>query len=607
MSESQYIIGIDLGTTNCTMAYLEKPLSANRMLHHSFDITQFSIPQMLADGVIGEKLSLPSFAYLPLEREKEQKSWATALSQKGCCVGVYARDRGSEMPGRLVSSAKSWLCHDGVNRREKLLPIDADQEKMSPVEASAEYLGFLRDSWNQKFPESPFCEQTLLVTVPASFDPDARQLVSEAAQEEGLGGFILLEEPQAAFYSWLHRHSESWRDTLGLGERILVVDIGGGTTDFSLIATSESEGDLQLERLAVGSHLLLGGDNMDLSLAYHLQAKLEEEGHEIDDWQMASLVHSVRAAKESLLGGGSAEQVDVVIPGRGSGLIGGAVTCSLTLDDVTNIILDGFFPLLSFKERAHNEKRSGIRQMGLPYVSDPRMTCQLSRFLSSGEEDFIFPTAVLFNGGVLKSVAIQNRLKEVLDHWAQELCCDPVKILDGPDYDFAVGRGAVYYGVAREGQGIRIKSGVSKNYFIGVEDAAPAVPGLQPRMKAVCVVPFGMEEGEEKELLDQKFSLSLGESAIFRFFSEDSSLSPSEEGEDAMGKVVRNTQKLLTELHPIETLLEKKEEDGSSVCVRLKSKVTELGVLELWCVSQEGKEWKLEFDLRKEEELESIT
>jgi hypothetical protein len=358
--------------------------------------------------------------------------------------------------------------------------------------------------------------------------------------------------------------------------------------------------------MAVGSHLLLGGDNLDLALAYLAKSKLEEEGHAIDDWQLQTLVHASRKAKEKLLGAKPPKSCDLTVMGRGSRLIGGTLKTSVSLQEVHSLILDGFLPLVNHEERSANEKRLGIQQIGLPYAQDARISCQLAKFLSmSGEsnqastEAFVMPTAILFNGGTLKAAALRDRLVDQLNQWAKERKCPSVKVLPDADYDFAVSRGAVYYGGARLGKGIRIKSGTSRSYYIGVEDAAPAVPGMSPPLKAVCVVPFGMEEGTEQSLQQQEFALVLGEQATFRFFSR-STRALSDGVEPSMGTTVRRWKGELEELHPIETLLSKKDEDGKTVKVKLKSKVTELGVLELWCEAEDGRQWKLEFDLRKE-------
>ncbi len=605
MSHATYIIGIDLGTTNCTLAYT--PVQPKDRQHPS--LNQGSISQMMSAQTLETCLSLPSFIYYPLQEELKAKVAGLPWNaERAYVIGTYARDRGSELPTRLIASAKSWLCHPGINRREKLLPLEAEDEenRMSPLEACAEILRHLREAWDYAMPNAPFVEQVVLVTVPASFDPSARQLVQEAAEQAGYPEIVLLEEPQAAFYAWLHAHAEEWRQQLKVGDFILVVDIGGGTTDFSLISVEEEEGNLLLRRQAVGAHLLLGGDNIDLGLAYLVKQKFEDQGHNIDNWQLQALVHQCRQAKEKLMGEEPPKSVDITVLGRGSRLIGNTLKAELTLEEAQRFIIDGFIPLVGPDERSPTEKRVGIQQIGLPYVQDPRISCQLAKFLSmTGESDqgqmdqFVMPTAVLFNGGTLKAASIRKQLMTLLNAWAKKLKKPAVKELSGADYDYAVSRGAAYYGLARQGHAVRIRGGTSRSYFVGVEEAAPAVPGISPPLRAICIVPFGLEEGEERNLDHQEFALVLGEQATFRFFSH-STPTLSNGQEPTLGTIVRNWKQELSELHPIETLLDKEEGDGKTVRVKLKSKVTELGVLELWCVAPDGRKWKLEFDIRQD-------
>lgn len=603
MSQASYIIGIDLGTTNSTIAYT----SLNAADKNQPQIEQASIAQIIKPNTQESAFSLPSFIYYPLPEELAAKAVSLDWdADRPFVIGTFARERGAEIPSRLITSAKSWICHAGIDRREKLLPIDSEdlETKMSPIGACAEILRHIRESWDHTFPNDPFVQQQILVTVPASFDPSARQLVQEAAENAGYPEIVLLEEPQAAFYAWLQAHAEEWRKLLKVGDSVLVVDVGGGTTDFSLIVVEEEDGNLTLKRQAVGSHLLLGGDNIDLTLAYLAKQKLEEQGHSIDHWQLQALVHQCRQAKEILLEENAPKSVGVTILGRGSRLIGNSLKTQLTKEEVQKLVVDGFVPLLGPEERSPIERLSGIQQIGLPFVKDPRISCQLAKFLSmtgetdsSGMEQFIVPSAVLFNGGTLKAAALRKQLIKLLNQWAKELKKPAVEELPGADYDFAVSRGAAYYGLARSGHAVRIRGGVSRSYFVGVEEAVPAVPGLNPPLRAICIVPFGMEEGEEKELPDQEFALVLGEQATFRFFSH-ATPQLSDGSEAQVGTVVRNWSKELTELHPIEAVLNKTDVDGKTVRVKLKSKVTELGVLELWCVGSEGRKWKLEFDIR---------
>ena len=377
---ANYIIGIDLGTTNCTIAYHPGDESPS--------IQQFSIPQFTLAGTVGEASTLPSFLYFPLAEELSSgQVTGEDFSQSNHCVGLYARNRGAELPYRLISSAKSWLCHLGIDRRHPLLPLDFDEDdlKMSPLQACASLLRHLRLGWETKMPHALFKDQQILITVPASFDPSARQLVEEAAALAGYPKIILLEEPQSAFYAWLHKHQNDWRKILSVGDTILIVDIGGGTTDFSLISVHNQDGELGLNRVAVGSHLLLGGDNIDLALAYLAKQKLEEQGHEIEDWQIQALKHSCRLAKEQLFSDNPPSQVDVTMMGRGRKLIGNSLKTTITLKEAQEIILK-VFPLIQPEDRSSTEKRLGLQQTGLPFAQDPRITCQLAKFLSMLEK-----------------------------------------------------------------------------------------------------------------------------------------------------------------------------------------------------------------------------
>lgn len=604
MNDNTYLIGIDLGTTNCTVSYIKEQNDS----HTPLVINQLEITQNIAANEIGTSLSLPSFIYFPLTEElkaaRAELPWNSAHTFTS---GTFARERGTEVPHRLIASAKSWLCHHGVDRRQQLLPIEIENSslKISPLQACAEILRHLRDAWNFDKSDAPFNEQTIFVTVPASFDPSARQLVQEAAALAGYPEITLMEEPQAAFYAWLSLHSEEWRKQLKVGDCVLVVDIGGGTTDFSLIAVEEHEGNLQLRRQAVGAHLLLGGDNIDLGLAYLAKTKFEEQGSLVDDKHLQSLVHQCRRAKELFLSDNPPEKLSITLLGKGSRLIANTLTTELTEKEVRAFVLNGYLPFVEPSEKSATERRLGLQQVGLPYVQDPRISAQLAKFLSmTGENDsakidqFVLPTAVLFNGGTLKAAAIRKEIMALLNRWANNLGKQPVVELPEADYDFAVSKGAAYYGRVRRGHALRIKSGTSRSYYLGVEDALPSVPGMPPPLRAICIVPFGMEEGEERELINQEFFLVLGEQATFRFFSHATPYL-SDGREPVVGTVVRNWQQELTELHPIETVLDKSTGDGKTVCVKLISKVTELGVLELWCVAQDKRRWKLEFDIRK--------
>jgi len=601
LSDPVYVIGIDLGTTNSVVAYSEVQVPKGR----EPEIRLFPIPQTVGPGSMQEQEILPSFILLPGAHDVPQGALALPWDEGATmAVGAYARERGAEIPHRLIASAKSWLCHTGVDRNKKILPWGGPEEppKLSPVEASAAVLGHIRRAWNHvvaaQDPALRFENQEILLTVPASFDAVARDLTVKAAEMAGLGAVILLEEPQAAFYAWIWGSQGRWREKVSLGDMILVCDVGGGTSDFSLIRVTEEDGDLALERIAVGEHLLVGGDNMDLTLAHTVAGRLGGEGKKLDAWQLRSLWQSCRIAKERLLAREAVESWPVTVLGRGRGLIAGTLKTDLTRADIETVLTEGFLPSCDKGALPKKAPRVGMRELGLVYASDPAITRHLAQFLSRSLEGGASPTAVLFNGGVMKAAALRGRILGVLRMWAGEW--DPqVRELEGSDYDLAVATGAAYYGLARRGTGVRIKGGLPKSYYIGVEVALPAVPGMPVPMKAVCVAPFGMEEGTEQDLPGGQFGLVVGEPARFEFMGS------SVRQEDAMGSVVEEWEEEIRPITTVEAQLEGQE--GAVLPITLRVKATEVGTLELWCVSKEdGKQWKLEFDVREKENLEAL-
>lgn len=550
------VIGIDLGTTHCGVAF-SRPDSG---------VEEFPIPQLVNAGEARAEPLLPSFLYIPTPQEADGAKYV---------VGQWAQKRGSETLGRLVSSAKSWLSYSGVDRTSALLPLSAPEgvEKLSPVSASREYLLHLREAWEEAHPETPFAQQNIVITVPASFDAVARELTLAAAKEAGYPEVVLLEEPQAAFYAWIEKHPD-WRDRIGIGDVVLVVDVGGGTTDFTLISVTEENGELKLNRIAVGDHILLGGDNMDLALARHIAVKMPK----LDTLQFQALWQQCRIAKERLLDPSyDKDEHPVTVLGRGTGLVGGTIRAKLTRDDVTQFVVEGFLPTVSPNEKTARARRAALAEIGLPYASDPRITAHLMEFLARAE---VKPTHVLFNGGVLRAPAIRERIMNVLD----------ARVLDGENLMHAVARGAAYYGTAREGKGVRIRGGVSRTYYAGIETALPAVPGMPVPMKALTVAPFGMEEGTSLSFPNQQFGLYVGEPAEFRFFSSTSRT------HDAPGEILDEVPSELEEMPPMEVTL---TGEAGVVPVTLETKVTETGMLELWCVARDGRRWKLEFNARE--------
>jgi molecular chaperone DnaK (HSP70) len=555
MSSVKPVIGIDLGTTNCALAYTRDEA-----------VEQFAIPQYVHPGEVREEPLLPSFAF---------------LDPKEPVVGVLAQRKGLENAGRLVSSAKSWLSHAGVDRTAPILPPNAPEgvEKISPVEASRRYLAHLKDAWNEKNPDTPFGKHQVLVTVPASFDAVARDLTLKAAEQAGYKNLVLLEEPQAAFYNWIERHPD-WRERVSVGDLILVIDIGGGTTDFSLIAVQDQGGEIALERIAVGDHILLGGDNVDAALAHMVAQTLPKK---LDAMQFHGLWQHCRAAKEKLLAEDSnATEEPITILGRGTGVVGGTIKTKLKRDDVTRVLLDGFLPPVAITD-APEQQHAGLAEFGLPYATDAAMTKHLAHFLHRQSAK---PTHVLFNGGVLRAKIVRERILEVLNSWLPQ----PVVPLIADDLMHAVARGAAYYGLARQGKGIRVRGGVPRTYYIGIETAMPAVPGMRPPLKALTVVPFGMEEGTDHKIQDRQFALRIGTKAQFRFFQSG------ERHEDPVGLMLDEVTPEMEELAPVEANLE--GTPGETVAVTLESIVTETGMLELWFVARDGRRWKLEFNVR---------
>ncbi|NJD08626.1 MAG: Hsp70 family protein [Methylococcaceae bacterium] len=605
--QPRYAVGIDLGTTNSVVSYLE--LTQCDGEHAPLQV--MPIAQLVAPGTVENKNQLPSFVYQAHEAELAAGDLALPWNERPEAItGELARSLGSKTPIRLVASAKSWLCHSGVDCRSAILPIQAPEEvaRVSPLQAAIHYLRHMRDAWNSANPNHPLSEQDLVITVPASFDPAARELTVEAAHAVGLRQAILLEEPQSALYSWIQTSAGQWRDQVKPGDIILVVDVGGGTTDLSLIAVTEDQGNLVLNRIAIGDHILLGGDNMDLALAYVVKQKLEKEGKRLEPWQLQALTHGCRDAKENLLANPALMEIPIVVPSRGSSLIGGTLRTALTRDEVGRTLVEGFFPRVGVDAKPQVQARTGLTTLGLPYAKDARITCHLAAFLSrqlNAAEDlgiavspsarFIHPTAVLLNGGVFKSEALAHRLLEVINSWLSDDGAPPARLLAGADLDLAVARGAAYYGYVRRGKGVRIRGGTAAAYYVGVESAMPAVPGFPPPMEALCIAPFGMEEGTSAELPHDEFGLVVGEPVRFRFFGSNV------RRDDLVGtRLEWWPEGELDDLDEIEVNLSSdRRQPGEVVPVRLAAQVTEVGTLQLEAVAVSGGErWKVEFDVR---------
>jgi molecular chaperone DnaK (HSP70) len=593
---AQYIIGIDLGTTNSVLAH--SPLSEEHP-----QVQVLPIPQVVAPGTVETRTALPSFLYLASEYETGGGALDLPWTKnRDFAVGEYARRQAAEVPDRTVGAAKSWLAHSRVDRRQPILPwgAPAGVPKISPVAASQRYIEHMIAAWQAAFPDAPIAEQHVVLTVPASFDASARELTREAALAAGLPqDLVLLEEPQAAVYAWLADRGERWRRILGLGDTLLVCDVGGGTTDLTLVNVAEEEGELVLRRMAVGNHLLVGGDNMDLTLAHFVAGRFAEKGVKLDPWQSVALWHSCRTAKEALLAEKDhQEKYPIAVLGRGSRLIGKTVSIDVERPTVSELLVDGFFPHCRVTDRPARRAVSGFRELGLPYETDTAVTRHLAAFLQAhGQGQAVHPTHVLFNGGVFKADVLRERLLNVLGEWFTAE--GRPQMLEGHDLDHAVARGAAYYGWAKQRGGVRIRGGTARAYYVGIETAGLAVPGAPRPLRALCVVPIGMEEGTESDVPSDEIGLVVGEPAQFRFFSS------STRKEDRPGNVLPSwTPEELQETDSLETALERAagiEEDY--VPVHFHSRITELGVLELWCVSAktDGR-WKLEFSVREDGE-----
>jgi len=596
MSEARFVVGVDLGTTNCAVAYVDTAAGD--------EIQALPLPQVVAAGEVASLPSLPSFLLLPGPHDVQAGALALPWADDAhTAVGTFARDRGAELPHRLVASAKSWLCNPEADLTEPILPWrpkttdepdDETGERISPVDAAARYLAHIREAWDAAFPGTPLAEQDVLLTVPASFDAVAGDLTVLAARRAGLPQVTLLEEPQAAFYSWLSAGGDAWREQLSPGDVVLVCDVGGGTTDFSLIEVTDDAGSLALERIAVGDHILLGGDNMDLALAYTLAARLEQQGKKLSTKQRAALAHACRRAKEQLLAPNAPDTAPIAILGGGSKLIGGTLRTELTRADIEAVVVEGFLPEVGFDAVPKQRRRMGLGELGLDYAADAGITRHLAHFLARHERK---PTAILFNGGVMQSATLRERVAGIVGTWCAGAGAGGIPALSGTDLDLAVAHGSAYYGLVRRGKGIRIRGGTARSYYIGIETATPAIPGFEPPVNAMCVVPFGLDEGAGVDLPSDELGLVVGEDAEFRFFAS------SNRADDRPGAIIEADGDDIVEIAPIHTVLEAgaNHDAGERVPVTLAAKVTEMGTLELWCVARDSSgKLKLSYSVRDE-------
>src|SRR5438132_7080127 len=575
---ARFIVGIGLGTTNTACAFVDT--AAGRTLH------VFEVPQLVAPGEVGARPTLPSFLYLAGAHELPAGSldppWATG---RDWCAGLFAREQGARVPGRLVASSKSWLCHAAVDRTAAILPWGTAPEvaKVSPVEASARTLTHLREAWDASFP-APLAEQDVVLTVPASFDEVARELTLAAARAAGLPDVVMLEEPQAAFYAWLAANERDWRARVAAHPLVLVVDVGGGTTDLSLIAARASRGELGLERVAVGEHLLLGGDNIDLALAHGVEARLVPKGGQLETQRFYGLVSQCRAAKERLLADPTLGEVRLSVPGRGGAVIGGALAAALARAEVEATVLDRFFPRVEAEARPRPGRAP--REWGLPFAEEPEITRHLAEFLArqrvaagQAELPLARPDALLFNGGALEPEVVRERVCDVVASWHGRR---RPAVLEGESLQLAVARGAAYFGLARRGLGVRIGGGAARTYYLGLGDGRP-----------LCLVPRGLEGGEQREITEPGFELLANRPVSFPL------LTATDRSAERAGEIVAAGG--LAALPPIRTVLRfGRKLVETALPIHLEVRLTEIGTLEVWCRSRTtDHRWRLEFRLRE--------
>jgi molecular chaperone DnaK (HSP70) len=610
-----FSLGIDLGTSNSAVAVEDFETDRAEIVE---------ITQLVGANRIGEKPTLPSALYIPHPEEFPESTlrlpWYTDVGD--LIVGHFARDRGALVPDRLITSAKSWLSNFHTDPKRPVLPWKSEikEPKLSAFECSRRYLEHMKEGFlyaeRARGRAWDLAEGQVVLTVPASFDEVARNLTADAAEAAGFGKVMLLEEPQAAFYAWTAQAGSDWRNQVRPGDIVLVCDVGGGTADFSLMAITEKDGKLEIERISVGEHILLGGDNMDLALAYTLQAQLEATGKSIDSWQFLALIHAASHAKVSLFTDLSLEQIPIAVPSRGSSLLAKTVSTKLDRATLEKVILDGFFPLTMVSDLPRESKGTGLQEFGLPYASDASVSKHLARFLTRSlknvkasdalislvkskpqalKGEYLKPTAVLFNGGVFNAAPIRKRVLDLLASWND---ARPVRELEGFQPDLAVAKGAALYGRNRAtGKGIRIKAGTARSYYIGLEPSMPAIPGFKPSIKALCVVPQGMEEGSELLIDGQEFGLMTGEPADFRFFASEV------RSGDAPGQIIPDAERELEETARIEVTLPPIEgfPDAQAIPIVINPIVTELGNLELWMKhTGSDRRWKVEFQVRTE-------
>ncbi|OAI11726.1 molecular chaperone DnaK [Methylomonas lenta] len=584
-STSHYLVGIDLGTTHTVVAYAAVN-DPNKQIH------LFEIPQLIALGEVAARPLLPSVRYHPADGELSADA-GFLTQQDGAVLGEAARLLGAKSHGRLVTSAKSWLSHTAVDHTAAILPWGSDESvfKVSPLEASASYLRHVRTVWEQHFIDAPLNKQQVVITVPASFDESARSLTLEAAKMAGLQDVRLLEEPQAVCYDWLRRHAGSIKPSLGDSRLLLVCDVGGGTTDLTLIKIERGDDEPKLTRIGVGDHLMLGGDNIDLALAHLAESRLRVGDKKLSTADLSQLLEQCRIAKERLLADDAPQQLPITLLGGGSKLIGGSRSTSITGEEVRQIALDGFLPLSTLQELP-DKKRSGVVEFGLPYAAEPAISKHIAAFLhlhaqaakTALADESIAPDALLLNGGVFRSPALVQRIIELLSRWRAG---KPPLLLNNQHPELAVAYGAVSYAIARLDKKIKIGGGAARSYFLLVDD------GDKQIRRGVCILPKGSEEGQEVLLNDRQFALRVGQPVRFHL------LSSSGDGNYQPGEIVDIDEERFHSLPPLAVAFEGQEK--VEVAVQLLATYSEVGTLQLQCVSvaDDRQRWDVEFQIRK--------
>jgi hypothetical protein len=605
---SRYLIGIDLGTTNSAVAYADTAETSDQP--GSSGIPVFDVAQLTGPGEVRAEPLLPSFLYFPTE--DEVAAGTVNLPWEECpssIAGVMAREQGALVPGRQVSSAKSWLCQSAIDRTADILPREAEppEPMLSPVEASARYLIHLRNAWNHALvadgitdPQQLFENQEIVLTVPASFDEEARELTVDAARLAGLKNLTLLEEPLAAFYAWVAKHQHALREQLRHGDLVLICDIGGGTSDFSLVRAHVRGESVEFERTAIGEHLLLGGENLDLALARRVEQKLKAK---LSLRQRHGLRIACSAAKEQLLGDGDIDRLPINILGGGRAVVGQMLSGELTRDEVVELLTSGFLPLTDRDDMPARTRAAGLREIGLPYASDPAITKHLAAFLRQAEVamgagkksplagNFVMPMArpdaILFNGGFCIPAIARERIAEAIVNWFGANDGWRPKILHNEVMSSAVAIGAAYYGRVRRGAGLRVKAGSARTYYIGMRS--------EHGIKAVCVLPSGTNEGTTLPLLDREFSVLANRPVSFHLYS-------STVRRDAHGEIADLDPDEVHRHAPLVTLLRYgKKLQQMELAVRLSVSFAEVGTLELWCESaNSAHRWRLQFELRRD-------